>query len=171
MLIAGNGKKDLTMAAAPFLFALFTRLIAVSVPLSCVALLSLTTGCSSYQPRSAGTFYSVPPINRSAQLDYREFGIPGQWDDTGILISHNRVKSRLLADMRLLMQFGYSTQVFKVTNQMNETEFWLVAEGFAGREDAHQAIRRMADSGLWLGELSLVSLPGNVNETRVATRQ
>jgi len=158
-------------AVVPFLFALFLRLIAGVIPLSVLALLSLATGCSSYQSRSADASYSVPPLNRSAQLDYREFGIPGQWDDTGILISHNRVKSRLLADMRLLMQFGYSTRVFKVTNQVNETEFWLVAEGFAGREDARQAIRKMADSGLWLGELSLVSLPGEAGDTQVATRQ
>ncbi len=158
-------------AVVPFLLALLFRILAGFIPLSILALSLVITSCSSYPSTSLGASYSVPPISRPTNLDYRAFGIPGQWDNTGILVAHDRIKSRLLSDMRLMMQFGYNSRVFQVTNQANETEFWLVAEGFAGRESARQAILKMAKTGLWRGALSLVSLPDVETENRVATRR
>ena len=144
---------------AAYIVAIVLRVLAGIIPLSILVFISLLTACSNHHYVDSAERYSVPPKKDLQPRNYRDFGIPSQWDQTGILVSQAKVKSRLMADMRLLMQSGFSCRIFKVTTQADALEYWLVADDFDNRLQARQAIKKITESGLWRGALSLVALP------------
>ena len=154
----------------PAVVGVVLRFIVGLIPLSIMALTIALSGCGTAQVADRADHYSIPPQQTQPLLDYRDFGVPSQWDRVGVLAGQSKVRAQLMADMRLLMQLGVSSRIYKVQNRYQAVEYWLIAADFDNRHQARSVIAVLEKSGMWFQPVSLLAMPGGASEEQVAGR-
>lgn len=157
-------------ALSRYFWAFGFRCLVSFIPLSLLIALSLISGCAQ-QPVSQSLDYSLPPATKAqAAFDYRDFGMATAEGDIALLVAVDRLPQQLSARARLLMQLGFEHRIVAVKNQLGAEEYWLLAQGYSGREQARRAVRTLQNTGLWSTPVSLVALPFTDGASQVAGR-